>query len=76
MSIRNKVSESFSEAINAMEEKMESLIEESMALHDHRTSDAFNASQDKISKLRQRLTDTKKLRDNILLQVFYDDQNY
>lgn len=76
MSIRNKVSESFSEAINAMEEKMEQLVDESIGLHDPKTSDAFNAVQDKISKLRQRIADTKKLRSNVLLQVFYDDHNY
>lgn len=76
MSIRNKVSESFSEAVNALEEKMEQLIVESMELHDPKTSQAFNAVQDKISKLRQRISDTKRLRDNILLQVFYDDQDY
>ncbi|ADB81619.1 hypothetical protein CC31p123 [Enterobacter phage CC31] len=76
MSIRNKVSESFSEAINAMEEKMEQLVDEAMKIHDPSTSEEFNRVQDKISKLRQRLADTKRLRNNVLLQVFYDDQNY
>lgn len=76
MSIRTKVSEAFSEAISLMTEKMELLVNESISLHDHRTSDEFNAVQDKISKLRQRLADTKRLRDNILLQVFYDDTDY